>query len=929
MCGSACPSREELLAYQTGTLPEDRAGVMVDHLVACPACQETVRVLNEADTFVAGLRAPAPVSPYAAEPEFQRAMALALARAEAIAPPMDTSEPNEVAESGNAPVLPMELGEYRLVEKLGEGGMGAVYRAEHTRLKRQVAVKLLPKDSLQGSRAIARFSREMEAIGQLNHPNIVQAHDAREIAGNQVLAMEYVAGLDLGEMVNRVGPLAVTDACELIRQAACGLQYAHDRGLVHRDIKPSNLILSRDGQLKILDFGLARLRGGEPARAEVTAAGQVIGTADYMAPEQVSDSHDVDIRADIYSLGCTFYKLLAGHAPFSGPRYEKPVDKMLGHARDPVPPLREVRTEVSELLAAIVERMLAKEPAGRFGQPREVAEALGPLAKGANLRSLLQSAEQSAVAIAGQERSRASTDDFLSSGMTGTESDLRSGSKGIPVASSGPLLQESPGIPQSKPSVAATTNSAPDLKRHESGRFGRRVWVALATAAAAICLCGAIIVIATQRGTLEIKTFGGDVEVSVTKGGEEVTVIDTKTQERITLRPGSYDVKLANADSGLRLTPEKFTLRRGQTVVVEVSCTDTAKAGQEEVTKPGTKGPPPLAIAPFDAATAKKHQRAWADHLGVQVEMTNSIGMKFVLIPPGEFEMGSSPAELSRVVGKARAEATELPAIESNVQRLLAEGPQHAVRITRAFYLAIHEVTIGNFQRFVRDTGYMTDAERYGRGSGYDAITKDYRFQPTYCWKSTGFPQTDEHPVVNVTWNDATGFVAWLSDKEKKSYGLPSEAEWEYACRAGTTTRYWTGDTGESLAGAANVRDLAHEAAGFPLSGGLLSNDGYAFTAPAKSYRSNPFGLYDMHGNVFEFCADWYDPEYYRHSPSDDPSGPQPGAGNVVRGGNYDLAEYGRCACRGSVATGGCRCYVGFRVVLAVLPEVASQPRAR
>ena len=193
--------------------------------------------------------------------------------------------------------------------------MGTVYKALHTKLDRAVALKVLARGRVEDGRAIARFEREMKAIGRLDHPQIVRADDAREIDGHPVLIMEYVEGLDLARLVNRVGRLRVAAACELARQAAVGLQYVHEHGLVHRDIKPSNLMLTPRGEVKILDLGLARLHRQRGGSDEMTGTGLTMGTADYMAPEQASDSHSVDIRADIYSLGCTLFKLLSGRRP--------------------------------------------------------------------------------------------------------------------------------------------------------------------------------------------------------------------------------------------------------------------------------------------------------------------------------------------------------------------------------------------------------------------------------------------------------------------------------------------------------------------------------------------------------------------------------------------------------------------------------------
>ena len=227
-----------------------------------------------------------------------------------------------------------QLGPYQLLDKLGEGGMGAVYKARHVKLGRLVALKVLPPHVLSRPDALARFEREMMAVGSLQHPNVVQAHDAGEIGGVHYLSMEYVEGQDLHELVKAKGPMSIANACKVIRQAALGLAAAHKLGLVHRDIKPSNLFVTKaTGQIKILDMGLALL-SEEQAPAALTSTGQCFGTPDYMAPEQWEDAHTCDARADLYAHGCTLFLLLVGRTPYGGDEYRTVPRKMMGRSEE-------------------------------------------------------------------------------------------------------------------------------------------------------------------------------------------------------------------------------------------------------------------------------------------------------------------------------------------------------------------------------------------------------------------------------------------------------------------------------------------------------------------------------------------------------------------------------------------------------------------
>ena len=269
------------------------------------------------------------------------------------------------------------LGEYEVLDKLGQGGMGVVLLARHRRMERLAAVKVLPKSTMTSPTAVERFYREAKAAARLSHPNIVSAYDASEKEGTHYLVMEYVDGEDLAQISKHRGPLPVEQAVDCMIQAARGLQYAHEQGVVHRDIKPANLLVDRNGTLKILDMGLARLHSlseAEPTQQDrLTQSGQVMGTCDYMAPEQAEDTHGADHRADIYSLGCSLYRLLTGEAPYKG---DTLIKILMAHRDDTVPSLRDSRPDVSKELDSVFRKMVAKVPEERYQSMTEVIAAI-------------------------------------------------------------------------------------------------------------------------------------------------------------------------------------------------------------------------------------------------------------------------------------------------------------------------------------------------------------------------------------------------------------------------------------------------------------------------------------------------------------------------------------------------------------------------
>ncbi len=361
-----CPSAEVLTAYGLGKLNETDLAAIARHLEGCQSCREAVANVR-ADSFVGRVPAAQPI-PSGTHLPGQPAGPL----------PSSAIPPNRNAVMD----LPPELAQhpkFRILKELGRGGMGVVYQAEHRFMEMTVALKVINQTLLDNSEALERFDREIRAAARLVHPHIVRALDAEQAGELRLLVMEYVQGASLHDVLKQKGPLPLPHACHYIRQAALGLQHAHEQGMVHRDIKPHNLILTPRGQVKILDFGLARLASEQKqGRAGLTRSGDFMGTPEYIAPEQATDASQADIRADLYSLGCTLYALLTGRPPF---QEGTAVQLVLAHLQKEAPPLNQVRPDVPTELATVVARLLAKEPAQRFQTPLEIAQLLAPFCK--------------------------------------------------------------------------------------------------------------------------------------------------------------------------------------------------------------------------------------------------------------------------------------------------------------------------------------------------------------------------------------------------------------------------------------------------------------------------------------------------------------------------------------------------------------------
>jgi serine/threonine protein kinase/protein involved in polysaccharide export with SLBB domain len=547
-----CYTPEQLREYSLGQLPDEQSELISQHVEVCPTCEETLVGLDkEDDTLIRTLRTPVDSPSGDDESALRNLIVTAKEKRQTAAsaespdkngqPPLEVDD--DIPASGPNPFTTTHLGHYRLLEPIGHGGMGVIYRAQHDRLQRDVAIKILPNRKLVHASAAGRFRREMRAVGQLHHPAIVQATDAGEIDGIQYLAMEYIDGLDLATIVRRCGPLDVPAVCHTVRQAALGLAYAHEQGIIHRDVKPSNLMITVDGQVKILDLGLALLGAAQSAVDELTTIGQLMGTLDYMAPEQCENSHDVDQRADVYSLGATTYKLLTGKAPYESGQWKGPLQKLRAIAITPAAPIGSVVSHLPESLASAIDRCLAHERDQRMGTMHDVVEALEPFSvevRAATLAELVK-------------RARSLTDPSEPAG------DSADG-----------LLSQRPVKPNPEPEPPQSVGPvAVPAARSRASRIGRLARYGLALAG---CVALAVIIaIRTNQGEVVIETARPDVEVKIKRSGKEYQKLElTQGEKRLRVAAGDYEIELLADHDSLEVKDGVFTLKRGDIWVAKI-----------------------------------------------------------------------------------------------------------------------------------------------------------------------------------------------------------------------------------------------------------------------------------------------------------------------------------------------------------------------
>ncbi|MBI1913281.1 MAG: SUMF1/EgtB/PvdO family nonheme iron enzyme [Planctomycetes bacterium] len=790
--------------------------------------------------------------------------------------------------------LPEQFGRYRILRKLGGGGMGTVYLAEDTELSRKVALKV-PHFTTDDTVATSRFKREARIAAGIDHPNLCPVYDVGEVGGTLYLTMPYIEGKQLSRWLKEEIVWQPEAAALLVRKLALALGVMHERGVMHRDLKPSNVLVGPGGEPVLVDFGLARSFDGKTQT--LTDTGERLGTPAYMSPEQVlGDSKKIGPATDIYSLGMILFELVTGKLPFTGPPMA--MYGQILHAK--LPPPSELRPGLDGQIDALCLKALAKNAEDRFSSMGAFAEALAVYAERVPAPAAVPAdASRTAPATATEANEPELIEDvrivcskckrqlhvppeYRGKRMKCPRCGMSLGTAPVPApppaVPAAPPLDPLSRVPRpAEPETAANSSVNTATTPPWRSRVLRKPAPLLAAGAGALLLVVGLILLLGGPGPPP-QEEGDDGKIP--KQEKELTLELRTEQPLYQLTAGQPAKVRVRVKRGQVVGPIALKLDspprgiRGPTGVIDIGKDD----GELEIETEQGAGPfggPVTIVATAAAAQGKTTVHLSVDPVVLPPTQENALGMNFVLVRRDKFRMGSPTTE---------------------PERGNDETP-HEVQILCSYYLGVHEVTQDQYQQVMGK-----NPSRFTQPNG-------------------GGPN---HPVENVSYADAVEFCRKLSEQPqerqaRRSYRLPTEAEWEFACRLGGPPGGMTLAThyGNSLsAGEANFDG------DFPYNGGdKIPRVGA--TTPIGKYRASNLGLFDMHGNVWEWCNDWYQDDYYTKGPMIDPQGPDPTktdpppTSRVVRGGAWD-APGDRCRSAYRTARDPNRGFdnVGFRVVL-------------
>ena len=768
-----------------------------------------------------------------------------------------------------------KIGKYEIRLQIGRGAMGVVYEGFDPSIGRRVAIKTLRTEMFEPRQlpdVLVRFKREAQSAGRLSHPHIVTIHEYGEEQGTPYIVMEYMSGNELGHRLERGSRFALDEVVRIMTQMLGALGHAHEHGVVHRDLKPANMFLLEDGSLKVVDFGIARVEA-----SDLTDTGAMLGTPAYMSPEQCLGTQ-VDHRSDLFSAGVILYQLLTGDKPFTG-SVTTIIQKVL--RQEPLPP-SELNPTLSPAWDKVIARAMAKKPEARFESARQFAEAVKTALTAERshedeVRRKAAEAEEHAQRAA-EERSRAES-------LRRAEDERREAERRAKLEADARKEAE----------ARARAEAARRKAQEEARRKADETVAQEAPPSRSRKLVLAALSIATVLGVVAAIFYQRDdavkraAEAEAARAGEERARQDAeKTRQEVAGKVADANRRAEEARREAERVAQAQAEERGR-LEAERSKKEVDEKAKAEVLKKEEEAKRKSELAAKAAAElqAKKEAEAKA-----KAQSEEKARLEAEARTKREAEE-KAKADAERKAEEARREARKpgtvfrdcdgcpemvvVPAgsflmgsSASEEGRDDDEGPQRRVTISRPFAPGRYEVTFEEWDACVRESGCSHNPGDFGWGRG-------------------------RRPVINVSWQDARQFTDWLSRKTGRRYRLLTEAEWEYVARAGTTSAFSTGATiGLSRANYAGSRKQ---------------------TVPVGSFGPNTFGLYDVHGNVWEWTEDCWNASY-AGAPS---NGSAWLTGNcslqVNRGGSWGFSTRSvRSALRGTDSTDYRGHLTGFRL---------------